>query len=84
MDPSEIAHTAISMSADGGANFSPESPVLPTDPQTFVIDSLVPGTYIFRFVVVDVDGRRSANLEELGVVLSAPGVVTDVVVTIEE
>jgi hypothetical protein len=84
MDPSEIAHTAVSMSADGGVSFSPEVPVLPTDPQTFVVDSLVPGSYIFRFVVEDVDGRRSANVEEPGVVLSAPGVVTDVTVTIEE
>jgi hypothetical protein len=84
MDISEVSHVAISMSADGGANFGPESNVLSTDPQTFVVDSLVPGNYIFRAVVVDTDGRRSGDADQVGNVLAPPGVITDLSVIITD
>jgi hypothetical protein len=56
----DIDFTDISMSADGGANFSPPIQVPADAAQTFVVDDLVGGTYIFRAVVQDMQGRRSA------------------------
>lgn len=82
LDISEISHTAISMSADAGASFGPESNVLPTDPQTFVIGSLVVGEYLFRAVVVDIDGRRAFPAEVVGNVLAAPAAIADLTVVI--
>lgn len=82
--PTDIAFTGISMSADGGASFGPEAQVLPTEAQEFVVDGLVPGTYIFRGVVQDVDGRRSGDAEASGSVLAAPSAIADLTVTITE
>ena len=80
---SEIAQTDISMSADGGANFSPTSPVLPTDPQTFVVDNLTAGTYLFRATVIDTLGQASGDAEVTGSILAPPTAITDLSVTID-
>ena len=80
----DIAHTAISMSADGGSNWSAEAPVGPTGAQTFSVGNLTGGTYMFRAVVVDVDDRRSANTEvSADVAITAPSAIADLTVTIE-
>lgn len=83
LDPSEIDRTDIMMSADGGANFSSPAPVLPTEPQTFVVDNLTVGSYVFRAIVIDTDGRASDMAEVTGSVLAAPAAITDLSVTIE-
>jgi hypothetical protein len=84
LDIGEIAFTAISMSADAGASFGPESNVLPTDPQTFVVDGLVVGEYLFRAVVVDTAGRRSFPAEVVGSVLAPPAAIADFTVVITD
>jgi hypothetical protein len=84
LDISEIRHTLISMSADGGATFGSEAAVLPTDPQTFVVDNLVVGNYVFRAVVEDTDGRRSVPTDQIGSVLAAPSGLADFSVVITD
>lgn len=79
---SEIAQTDISMSADGGANFSSTAPVLPTDPQTFVVDNLTAGTYLFRATVIDTLGQPSVDAEATGSILAPPAAIADLSVTI--
>lgn len=79
----EIVETEISMSADGGTNFSPPISVPSDAVQTFVVDDLAVGTYIFRAVVIDTDGRRSAEAEAGASVLDAPSAIADLSVTIE-
>ena len=83
LDVSEILRTDISMSADGGANFSPTAPVLPTDPQTFVVDNLTAGSYLFRATVIDTLGQPSGDAEVTGSILAPPTAITDLSVTID-
>jgi len=79
----QIEHLEISMSADGGANFSGLAQVPPPDVEHLVAD-LAPGTYIFRAVVVDKEGRRSDIAEVTSEpILSDPNPVADFTVTIE-
>lgn len=82
LDPAEIDRTDIMMSADGGANFSPPAPVTPDVPQTFEVDNLTAGEYVFRAIVVDTDGRTSDIAEVTGSVLDAPAAIADLSVTI--
>jgi hypothetical protein len=79
----DIAFTDISMSADGGANWAPPIQVPSDAVQTFVVDDLTPGTYLFRATVEDTDGRRSADAQAQGDVLSEPSAIADLTVTIE-
>lgn len=83
LTPAEIDRTDIMMSADGGNTFS--TPVqVPSDAvQTFVIDNLDPGDYVFRAIVIDTDGRASASADVTGAVLAAPSAIGDLTVTIE-
>lgn len=83
LDVSEILRTDISMSADGGTNFSPTSPVLPTDPQTFVVDNLTAGSYLFRATVIDTLGQPSGDAEVTGSILAPPAAIADLSVTID-
>jgi hypothetical protein len=78
----EIKHVAVSMSADGGSTFGPESFVLPNEPQTFVVSNLVVGEYLFRVVVEDTAGRRSFPAEVVGNVLAPPAAIADLTVSI--
>lgn len=80
----QIQHGELSMSADGGENFSGVAQVAPTGPtDEHVITDLAPGTYIFRVVVVDTENRRSVPIDETGGVLSEPNGVSDLSITIE-
>jgi hypothetical protein len=80
----DIDFTDISMSADGGANFSPPIQVPADAAQTFVVDDLVGGTYIFRAVVQDTQGRRSANADQTAdVTIADPSAIADLTVTVE-
>jgi len=79
----QIEHLEISVSADGGENFSGLAQVPPPDTEHVVAD-LAPGTYIFRAVVVDTEARRSDTAEvTTDQILSAPEAVADLSVTIE-
>jgi hypothetical protein len=80
----QIKHAEISMSADGGENFSGVAQVAPEGPTgEHLIADIAPGTYIVRVVVVDTEDRRSAAVDATGGVLSDPSPVSDLVVTIE-
>jgi hypothetical protein len=71
------------MSADGGENFSGLVQASPPDIEHFIAD-IAPGTYIFRGVVVDTEGRHSDVTEVTSEpVLSAPEALADFTVTIE-
>jgi hypothetical protein len=86
----EIAFVEILMSADGGNNFSGLTQAIPTVLE-HVVNDLAPGTYAFRAIVQDTDGRRSAenNIQAdvgdggLPPVVSAPAAVPEFTVTIE-
>lgn len=82
LDPSEIQGVEIRMSADGGANFGPTATVTPSEVQEFVVDNLVAGSYLFRFVVVDTDNRRSDSFDAIADVLAAPSALSDVTVEV--
>lgn len=82
LDPGELAGVEIRMSADGGANFGPTATVTPSEAQQFVVDNLVSGSYLFRFVVVDLDARRSDSFDAAADVLAPPSALTDVVVEV--
>ena len=83
----QILHNEISMSADGGANFSGLAQVEPIagEPTAeHLVADLAPGTYIFRSVIVDTEDRRSDTAEVTSEpILSAPEAVADFSVTIE-
>ncbi len=81
----QIQHNEISMSADGGANFSGLAQVVPTGPtDEHLVADLAPGTYIFRSVVVDTEDRNSSTEEVTSEpILSDPNPVADFTVTIE-
>jgi hypothetical protein len=78
----QIDFVEISMSADGGANYSGLAQVPPPTLEHLVSD-LNPGTYMFRGVVVDKDGRRSDDADVTASILSAPSALPDFTVTIE-
>ena len=79
---SEIAFVEIQMSADGGANYSGLAQVAPPILE-FVAQDLNPGTYLFRGIVEDVDGRRSAAADATADILSVPNALGTFTVTIE-
>jgi len=83
LDVSEIMGTEISMSADGGANYSPVVVVASDVPQTFVVDNLTAGTYAFKATVVDTADRRSVDAVVTGTLLAAPAGIDDLSVTID-
>lgn len=62
LDLADIQHVEVSLSADLGANFVVLNTVAPP-----TLDLLVPdvdiGDWIFRLVVVDTDGRTSADVD---------------------
>ncbi len=59
----DILHVEVSLSADGGENFSVLGSVPSADTQEFGASDLDIASYIVRFVVVLVDGQRSANVD---------------------
>jgi hypothetical protein len=67
----EIEATEVSLSADQGANFGVLNNVLPPE-TSLLIPDLADGTWIVRLVVLDFNGRRSANVDTPFVVDSSP------------
>lgn len=59
----DILHVEVSLSADEGSTFGVLGTVLSTDAQTFTQTELEDGYWVFRFVVVDKRGLRSANVD---------------------
>lgn len=75
---SDIAHVAVSLSADQGANFGFLENVSPPD-----VDHLIPdledGDWIVRLTVVDIEGVAGVEVDTSFVIdTSAPGPVTNV------
>lgn len=81
----EIRHTAVALSADGGSSFVDLPVVLPTATQQAFVPDLEVGEWIFRMTVIDTNGSPSAGHVEGVVVIddSPPNDITDVVVTQE-
>jgi len=83
----QIKHLELSMSADGGANFSglAQVPPVANEPTAeHLVADLAPGTYIFRGVVFDTQDRTSSTEEVTSTpILSDPNPVADFTVTIE-
>jgi len=76
---SEIAGTQVSLSADGGANWTQIDTVPAADPQTVSVQDLDNGDWIVRFEVADTDGRIGAPYDHAFVSDdTAPGQVTNV------
>lgn len=82
---SEIAHTQVELSADGGDNFGLLVQVPPNGIQQAFVPDLEIGQWIFRITVVDTDGRSGTPyLEDVTVADDTPpNGVTDVTVTQE-
>lgn len=85
LPPEEIAHVRASLSADGGATFTPLANVAPADPQQVFVPDMEIGQWHFQLIVVDTLGQDSApHLEVVDVIDdSPPGPVTGVTVTQE-
>jgi len=78
----QIAFVEIQMSADGGANYSGLAQVPPPELE-FLVADLNPGTYLFRGIVEDIDGRRSDAVDTSASILSVPSELPTFEVTIE-
>lgn len=61
LNPADIRHVRVEVSADGGANYAPVGDFPPTVLDTTVTD-LDFGTWTFRGLVVDTQGRVSPPL----------------------
>ena len=79
----EILHVEVSVSADLGATYTVLDSVIPPDTELTVPD-LEAGEWRFRLVVVDINNRRSADVDVSVVVPdeTAPGVVTNVQISL--
>lgn len=62
LEVDEILHVEVFLSADLGQTFTPINNIEPPTTEITVPDLDV-GDWIFRLVVVDVDGRRSTNVD---------------------
>ena len=82
---SEISHTVIDVSLDGGANWTELAQVPAADPQTFTVPDAEAGDWAFRGTVVDTNDRRGASLQASVTVPdeTPPGVITDFEITLE-
>ena len=61
LNPADIAGVELAVSADGGASFTVSDPlVAPTKLETQFLDMDI-GTWVFRGVVIDKAGKRSAG-----------------------
>ena len=64
LDPADIQGVEVSLSADGGASFSVLNTVAPPETELLVPDLEI-GDWAFRLVVVDTNGKRSADVDAL-------------------
>lgn len=62
LDPADIQHVEVLLSADLGATFTPINNIVPPDTDILVPDLDI-GDWIFRLVVVDTAGRSSADVD---------------------
>ncbi len=76
----DIGGTEVSISADGGANFSVLERV-PADANNLLVPELETGYWVFRLMCFDLKGYLSLPVEK-GWDDTAPGIVTDVSVTV--
>jgi len=82
LDPADIAGVDVSLSADGGVNFTLTDTVLPAAAQTVVYPDLVDGDYAIRLVVRLVDGVQSAGVDTpFQLDTSAPNEVANIQIT---
>lgn len=82
LDPALIAAVDVSLSADGGLNFTPTDTVLPTATQTVTYPDLVDGDYAVRLVVRLTTGQVSAGVDTpFQLDTSAPADVANVQIT---
>ena len=65
LNVADIASVGLSLSADGGLNFSPLGEVLSTAVQEFVVADLAIGDWQVQLVVLDTSGRTSVPVVEL-------------------
>ncbi len=82
LDPAEIAGVDVSLSADGGVNFTLTDTVIPADPQTVTYPDLVDGDYAVRLVVRLTGGEQSAGVDTpFQLDTSAPNDVANIQIT---
>lgn len=83
-DPAtELRESELLMSADGGTTWTDPATV-PQGTTSFRVENLAPGTYTFRHVFIDTDGRRSGEATDTGKVTAPPAAAADFTVTITE
>jgi hypothetical protein len=81
--PSDIAYTDVSLSTDGGKTFASLGQVKPDATQLVKRTPAPDGSYVFRLIVVGVNGKKSAGKDQVVTVdTPAPGDVQNVKVTI--
>lgn len=84
LPPAQIKHVEVQMSADGGATYNGLFQETDMSVLGRLLTDVDPGTYMFRGVVEDTDGRRSTDFDITSdPVLSAPNGLGTFTVTIE-
>lgn len=82
LDPALIAGVDVSLSADGGLNFTLTDTVLPTAAQEVTYPDLVDGDYAVRLVVRLTTGQASAGVDTpFQLDTSAPADVANIQIT---
>ena len=83
MPASEIAYTEVALSTDGGKTFTTPVQVKPDATQIWKRSPAPDAAYVFRLVVVGVNGKKGDPFDVTQTVdTPAPGQVTDVKVTV--
>lgn len=83
MPAAEIAYTEVSISTDGAKTFSVPVKVMPDATQIVKRTPAPDASYVFRMVVVGVNGKKGDPLDVTQIVdTPAPGQVTGVKVTV--
>lgn len=84
LPPAQISLVEVQMSADGGATYNGLFQETDTSVLERLLEDVDPGTYFFRGVVEDTEGRRSIDFDiQSDTVLSAPNGLGTFTVTIE-
>lgn len=85
LSPDDIDFTRIDVSLDGGNNWTELTRVPPSGTQEFFIPDAEIGTWNFRGIVFDTDGRDAPPVTGSATVPdeTAPGPITDFNITLE-